>query len=109
MKRGEIWTSAGGAPFTGKPRPALILQADLFAATLSVTICGLTSDLTPTPFLRPLLLPSSTTGLRQTSRVMVDKITSVSRTRLGKRLGSVAPDDLAQVELAMLVFLGFAT
>jgi mRNA interferase MazF len=47
MKRGEIWTVAGGAAYAGKPRPAVIVQDDRFDANDSIVVCPLTSDPTP--------------------------------------------------------------
>ena len=84
MKRGEIWTVAGGGDVTGKPRPAVILQHDAFDGTDSVTICAFTSDATDLPLFRIAVEPSPTNGLTSVSRLMVDKITTVSRRRLGQ-------------------------
>lgn len=73
MKRGEIWTVSGGADFTGKPRPAVVMQDDTFDATTSVTICPLTTDPTKAQLLRPIVTPSKQNGLSGPSRAMVDK------------------------------------
>lgn len=105
MKRGEIWTvSATG--YAGKPRPAVIIQDDLFAATASVTICALTSDPTDAPILRVPIEPDGSNGVRARSRVMVDKITTVPRARVGERVGRLSDDDLTRLDRAILVFLG---
>ena len=108
MKRGDIWTvSASGD--AGKPRPAVIIQDDLFDATASVTICALTSDPTDAPILRVPIEPDESNGVRKRSRVMVDKITTVPRARLGDRVGRLADDDLTRVDRAILVFLGLVS
>lgn len=108
MKRGEVWTvSASG--FAGKPRPAVLLQDDLFEATASVTLCVLTTDPTDAPILRVPIDPTEENGLQERSRVMVDKVTTVPRTRLGRRLGRLADADLTRVERALLVFLGLVS
>jgi mRNA interferase MazF len=99
MKRGEIWTVAGGKEYAGKPRPVVILQDDRFDATDSITICGLTSDPTEAPLFRALIQPSHGNGLRTTSRLMADKITTVPRTKLGSRIGQLDLADVASGSL----------
>ena len=108
MKRGEIWTAAGGGDYTGKPRPAVILQDDRFDATDSITICAFTTDPTDAPRFRIPVEPNELNGLDIPSRVMLDKITTVRRARLASRVGRLDDDDMARVNQAVLVFLGFA-
>jgi len=108
VRRGEIWTFAGGAAYHGKPRPAVILQDDAFDRTASVTICGFTSDATDAPLLRVEIEPSPANGLREPSRLMVDKISTVPRERAGYRVGHLDSVDLVRLERALLVFLGVA-
>lgn len=108
MKRGEVWTVAGGGDYTGKPRPAVIVQDDHFEATASVTICAFTSDPTEAPLFRVPVPPSDENGLRDQSSLMVDKITTVSRLRLGSRIGRLGDEDLVRLNRAILVFLGLA-
>lgn len=99
---------SGGPEYLGKPRPSVILQDDRFEATASVTLCALTSDPTDAPLLRLLIEPSSTNGLQVASRLMVDKITTVARSKLGARIGRLADEDLVRLNRAVLVFLGLA-
>jgi len=108
MRRGEVWTAAGGGDYTGKPRPVVILQDDRFDATDSITICAFTTDPTDAPLFRILVEPSEVNGLDAPSRIMVDKITTVRRTRLGSRIGLLVHDDMVRLNQAILVFLGFA-
>jgi mRNA interferase MazF len=108
MRRGEVWTAAGGGDYTGKPRPVVILQDDRFDATDSITICAFTTDSTDAPLFRVLVEPSEVNGLDAPSRIMVDKIATVRRTRLGSRIGLLAHDDIVRLNRAILVFLGFA-
>jgi mRNA interferase MazF len=108
MRRGEIWTVAGGRDYAGKPRPAAILQDDRFDATASVTICAFTTDPTDAPLFRPLVLPSADNGLRAACRLMADKVTTVPRTRIGTRLGRLGNEDVLRLNRAVLVFLGLA-
>jgi mRNA interferase MazF len=86
LKRGEIWTVAGGADYVGKPRPMIIIQNDQFSETSSITLCGLTTHETDAQFVRFLIQPSAANGLRSPSRVMVDKIASVPKGKLGYRV-----------------------
>ncbi len=69
MRRGDIWTVAGGKDYAGKPRPVVILQDDRFEATNSITICALTTDETDAPLFRLLVEPSADTGLRTACRL----------------------------------------
>ena len=108
MTRGEIWTAAGGKDYAGKPRPIVIVQDDRFDATNSITICAFTSDPTDAPLCRLALEPSETNGLRTTSRLMVDKITTMPKPKLGTRIGRLADDDMVRLNRAMTIFLGLA-
>ena len=109
MKRGEIWTVAGGRDYAGKPRPALILQEDRFDATGSITICAFTTDPAEAPLFRLPIEPSERNGLRAPCRVMVDKITTVPKSKIGSRLGQLDAEELVRVNRAVAVFLGLAT
>lgn len=108
MKRGEIWTVSGGAAYTGKPRPAVILQDDSFDATDSITICVFTTDETEAPLIRLQIAPNERNALRVPCRLMVDKITTVPKARLGRAVGRLDDDDLIRLNQAVLVFLGLA-
>lgn len=108
MKRGEIWTVAGGNNYTGKPRPAVILQDDRFDGTDSITICAFTTDPTDAPLFRLAVEPSEMNGLRTGCRLMVDKITTVPKQRLGESIGRLADEDIVRLNRAVLVFLGIA-
>ena len=108
MTRGEVWTAAGGKDYAGKPRPVVIVQDDRFDATSSITICAFTSDPTDAPLFRLLVEPSAVNGLEKASRLMVDKVTTVSKAKLGKRIGRLADSDMVRVNRALLIFLGLA-
>jgi mRNA interferase MazF len=108
MKRGEIWTVSGGSDYTGKPRPAVIVQDDDFGGTRSVTICAFTTDPTEAPLFRIRIEPTDANGLRATSSLMVDKITTVPRDKIGTRVGRLNDEDLVRLNQAILVFLGLA-
>ena len=108
MKRGEIWTVAGGNDYAGKPRPVVILQDDRFDATASITVCGFTTDPTEGPLFRLRVEPNERNGLRVASRLMVDKITTVPKTKIGGRAGSLDDEDIVRLNRAILVFLGLA-
>jgi mRNA interferase MazF len=108
MKRGEIWTVAGGGAYSGKPRPCAIIQDDAFDATQSITVCAFTSDLTEAPLFRILVEPGERNGLSTPSSLMVDKTTTVPKDRIGKRVGQLAEEDLIRMNQAMIVFLGLA-
>ena len=106
MKRGEIWTVAGAKDYAAKPRPAVILQDDRFDATESITICVMTTDPTEAPLFRVPIAPNERNGLNTLSRLMVDKITTVPKNKLGRRIGHLDAKDTERVNQAILIFLG---
>lgn len=108
MRRGEIWTVAGGKDYAGKPRPVVIVQDDRFDATDSITICAFTTDTTTAPLLRLPVEPSERNGLRSPCSLMADKSTTVPKTKLGSRLGRLDDEEILRLNRAMLVFLGLA-
>lgn len=104
MKRGELVTVAMQGDL-GKPRPALIIQSDAFAATASVTVLPLTSELLDAPLLRIGVLPSEANGLRKPSQVMVDKPMTIRREKLvGQRIGKLDSTIMIQIERSLAVF-----
>lgn len=107
MKRGEIWTVSGGG-YAGKPRPAVVVQDDRFDTTDSITICAFTTDPTDAPFIRLAVESGEANGLQQTSHLMIDKITTVPKSRLGRRIGRLADEDVVRLNSALTVFLGIA-
>lgn len=108
MRRGEVWTAAAGSGYVGKPRPVVIVQDDRFDATDSVTVCAMTTDPTDAPLMRIMIEPDELNGLHEASRLMVDKLTTVRRSRLGERVGRLADDDMVRLGRAIVVFLGLA-
>jgi mRNA interferase MazF len=108
MRRGEIWTVAGGKDYAGKARPAVILQDDRFDATASITICPFTTDPTDAPLFRLAIVPNERNGLRALCRLMVDKITTVPKTKIGSRIGRLDDEDIVRLNRGILVFLGLA-
>ena len=108
MKRGEIWTVAGAKEYAGKPRPVIIIQDNRFDITKSVTVCGLSTNPAEAPLFRLPVVPSAENGLRSERRMLVDKITTVPRTKIGSRIGRLADEDMVRLNRAILVFLGIA-
>ena len=106
MRRGEVWTAAGGPGYAGKPRPVVIVQDDRFDATASITVCGFTTDPTDAPLLRLPIEPAAENGLAAPSRLMVDKIATVARGNLGQRIGHLADTDMLRLHRAIVIFLG---
>ncbi|TVR05813.1 MAG: type II toxin-antitoxin system PemK/MazF family toxin [Salinarimonadaceae bacterium] len=109
MKRGEVWTIAGGKDYAGKPRPAVIVQEDGFDATDSITICALTTNDIDAPLFRLAIEPGERNGLNARSHLMVDKITTVPKSKLGARVGRLEDEDIVRLNRAMVVFLGLAS
>lgn len=108
LKRGEIWTVAGGKDYAGKARPVVIVQDDSFDATDSITICAFTTDDTEAPLFRLAVEPNLRNGLRAACRLMVDKITTVPKSKVGAQIGRLDEADILRLNQAVLVFLGLA-
>jgi mRNA interferase MazF len=109
MRRGDIWAVAGGKDYAGKPRPVVIVQDDSFDATDSITICAFTTDETEAPLFRLAVEPNDRNGLLATSRLMVDKITTVPKSKVGAQIGRLDDEDMLRLNQAIIVFLGLAT
>jgi mRNA interferase MazF len=108
VRRGELWTAAGGKHYADKPRPVLIVQDGRFDATSSITVCPLTSDPTEIPLLRVPLDPDDSNGLDAPSSIMLDKVTTMPRSKLGERIGKVSDTDMLALSRGLVVFLGLA-
>lgn len=107
MRRGDIVTVVISGDF-GKPRPALVIQADQFDATGTVTVLLISSTLIDAPLIRPTIQPTAQSGLRKASQVMVDKAMSVKRERIGTMIGRLEDAALLAVTRSLAVFLGIA-
>ena len=105
--RGDLITVALQGDY-GKPRPAVVIQSDLFDEHPSVTLLPLTSDLRNTPLFRITIEPSPANGLRQRSQVMVDKVHTVPRAKIGPSLGRLSDDEQIAVNRSLMLFLGLA-
>lgn len=108
MRRGDILTVSGGKDYAGKPRPVVIVQDDSFDATDSVTVCAFTTNPTDAPLFRLAIAPNERNGLRLPCRLMVDKITTVPKSKLGAQVGRLDDEDILRLNQALMVFLGLA-
>jgi mRNA interferase MazF len=104
MKRGDLVTVAVSGDY-GKPRPALVVQADAFDMHPSVIVLPLTSDLYDAPLFRITVNAGKETGLRTSSQIMVDKATTVPRSKIGPRIGRVNTNTMQAVDDALRGFL----
>ena len=107
MRRGDVVTVALPGDL-GKPRPALVIQSDLFDVHPSVTILPITSELRDAPLFRIALPAGEATGLAKPSQAMVDKPQSVPREKFGSVCGRLDDETMLAVNRALAVFLGFA-
>lgn len=106
MIRGSIVVVATKGAYTGKPRPALIVQSDIFLASHgSISVCPITSDCIDAPLFRITLPPGSRTGLAGSSQVMVDKIVSVPKASIGKTIGNCDDNEMLAVDDALRLWL----
>jgi mRNA interferase MazF len=107
VKRGDLVTISLSGDY-GKPRPALVIQSDLFDTHPSVTVLPVTSELRETPLFRVRVEPTDDNGLRKASQVMVDKAHTIAREKVGKTIGQLDDESMLAVNRALAVFLGFA-
>ena len=106
MNRGSVVVVAAKGAYTGKPRPAVVVQSDMFNPThASVTICPLTTDCVDAPLFRVTVAPGDRTGLREISQAMVDKVASVPRERVGKEIGRCTEDEIEAIDKALRSWL----
>jgi mRNA interferase MazF len=108
-RRGDIHTVAGGKYYAGKPRPVTIVQDDSFDGTDSITICAFTTDPTEAPLFRLAVAPNTRNGLHVPCRLMVDKITTVPKSKIGTCGGRLDDEeDILRLNRVIVVFLGLA-
>lgn len=105
LQRGDLVTIAVSGDY-GKPRPALVIQADAFNELGSVTVLRLTSELHDWPIFRVIVEPDAKNGLRTTSQIMVDKATTVPREKIGSTIGRLDSGVMLAVSKALVAFLG---
>ena len=108
LKRGDVVVVALPGDY-GKPRPALIIQSDLFNEThASITVVPVTSTIADAPLFRITVEPSRGNGLRSLSQLMIDKVTTVSRTRITQSIGRLEDDLMVRVSRALALWVGIA-
>lgn len=107
MRRGDLVTVAMPGDF-GKPRPALVIQSDQFDRNATVTVLLVSGTLVDAPLIRLTTEPTLENGLRKASQVMIDKIMTVKRDRLGEAFGRIDDETMIAVNRSMALFLGFA-
>lgn len=105
MKRSDLVTVALAGDF-GKPRPALIIQADPFELTATVTVLLISSNLVDAPLIRLTVKPDAANGLRLASQIMIDKAMTVRRDRIGQVFGRLDPETMIAVNRSLALFLG---
>ena len=109
MRRGDVVVIADrtAGDYGGKPRPAVVVQSELFEETGSVVVCLLTTQQTGAPLLRIPVAAGAQSGLTSPSSIAVEKITAVRRERVGQVIGRLADDELLALNRSLAVFLGF--
>jgi len=108
LARGDLVTVAAGGGYGGKPRPAVVIQADEYSVSESITFCLITSIYIDAPATRIEIEPSEENGLRRTSWIMADKIMTLTRRGVGRKIGRLNVRDMERLDEAILLFLGLA-
>jgi mRNA interferase MazF len=105
-KRGDLVLVAVPGDY-GKPRPALVVQSDLFNEThASVSVAPITSTVIDAPIFRITVEPSLKNGLKVISQIMIDKIAAVRRERLGSAIGHIEDESLIRATRALAIWFG---
>jgi mRNA interferase MazF len=107
MKRGDFVTIALQGDF-GKPRPALVIQADQFNEHTTITVLLVSSTLVDAPLLRVTVQPDTTNGLQKPSQIMIDKAMTIKRDKIGQSFGYIDSTKMIEIERCLAVFLGIA-
>lgn len=108
MRRGDIVLATASGDY-GKPRPALVIQSDLFNEThASIVLCLITSHLLDAPLFRITVHPSERNGLQASSQIMVDKIVAIRREKIRTRIGVLDEEAMLRVNRSLMLFLGLA-
>ncbi len=105
MKRGDVVTVIMPGSY-GKPRPAIIYQADVFNKMSSVTILPLTSHIVDLPIIRPNIEPGPDNGLAKRSQVMIDKINTVPKAKIDQVIGKISQKNITELNRSLIAFLG---
>jgi mRNA interferase MazF len=107
MKRGDLISVALPGDY-GKPRPALVLQSDIFEHIHSISVLPLTTDVVDAPDSRIEIVPTDDNGLRSISYVMIDRTSTIRRSKVGYIIGRLADDEMAAITRAFARFFGVA-
>jgi len=107
VNRGEVWLVSGGV-YAAKPRPALVIQDELYELEDSVTVIPMSSQLNDAPLCRTRIAATEATGLNSDSDAMVDKVTTIKRRHVTDRVGRVSSGDLLAIERLLMAHLGIA-
>ena len=107
MRRGDFVKVVTPGSY-GKPRPAVIVQSDLFNQHPSISVLPLSSELRNVPLFRVRIEPTSMNGLDKLSEVMVDKIQTIPIEKIGGEIGRASDEEMLAINRALAIFLGFA-
>jgi mRNA interferase MazF len=105
--RGDLVTIVLAGDF-GKPRPALVIQANQFDEHTTVTLLLMSGTLVDAPLLRVSVVPDAGNRLRKKSQVMIDKTMTIKREKIGPAFGHIDPNTLVEIDRCLAVFLGIA-
>jgi len=105
--RGDLVTIALQGDY-GKPRPAVVIQSDQYKETGSLVVLLLSSDVLDAALMRVTVQPSAQNGLQKPSQVMVDKVYTLPRSKVGNAFGSIEDEIMREVDRCLTVFLGIA-
>jgi mRNA interferase MazF len=106
ISRGDVVIAAAPGDY-GKPRPAVVVQSDLFNSThASIVLCPITSLVIDAPLFRLSITPSASNGMKTESQVMIDKVMALKRERIRRRVGRLTAAEMRAVEQSLRLWLG---
>ncbi len=107
MRRGDLVVVAMQGDH-GKPRPALVIQSDLFDQLATVTVLPLISSGLVAAISRVDIAPSEANGLRLASQIVVHRPSTIRRDKVGRVIGRADDETMLTVTRSLAVFLGLA-
>jgi len=103
-----VVVAAKGA-YSGKPRPAVVVQTDILNPVHpSLILLPITSETRNVPGFRLPVLPDGDNGLRQPSEVMVDKPLTVPKEKIHQQLGTLDAMTMTRIDRALALVFGLA-
>lgn len=112
-KRGEVWVAdltPGRGWEVAKHRPVLIISNNIVnKASIFVIIIPISSRIPTALGFERILLPRDDSGLKKDSVAFLTQIRGADKSRLGKKVGKLGDEKLAEIEDTLKAILGLTS